>query len=282
MGFKDFLYKLNLKRLLVVDGMEKRKRDDERLENRKHATWMAPVSHGYHVVESSCDPANSSSPDDLVKVQREQVEEAEVWFFGIVDDRGLGDGLAKHLQSNLFDNKPKTSKLRRKSKEALKKAHISAREGILMTKDKERPVVSAASAIVITGEKLVLANMGGYRAVVCRDGQAYQLGSRRTWSGRLRLAKVRILAFDSSRNTTSERRATKSEVVVGEERIDSRTEFVILASQGIWEVMKNQEAVNLISHLEDPQEAAECLAKEALNRMSKTNISCIVIRFDSL
>ena len=44
--------------------------------------------------------------------------------------------------------------------------------------------------------------------------------------------------------------------------------------------MKNQEAVNLIRHIEDPQEAAECLAKEAFTRMSKTNISCLVIRFD--
>jgi len=44
--------------------------------------------------------------------------------------------------------------------------------------------------------------------------------------------------------------------------------------------MKNQEAVSLISHIEDPQEAAECLANEALNRMSKSNISCLIIRFD--
>jgi serine/threonine protein phosphatase PrpC len=46
------------------------------------------------------------------------------------------------------------------------------------------------------------------------------------------------------------------------------------------QTMNNQEAVHLIGHLEDPQEAAECLAKEALTRMSKSNISCIVIRFD--
>lgn len=44
--------------------------------------------------------------------------------------------------------------------------------------------------------------------------------------------------------------------------------------------MKHQEAVNLIRHIEDPQEAAECLAKEALIRMSKKNISCLIIRFD--
>ena len=46
------------------------------------------------------------------------------------------------------------------------------------------------------------------------------------------------------------------------------------------QVMKNQEAVNLIRHIEDPQEAAECLAKEALVRRSKGNISCLIIRFD--
>jgi len=46
------------------------------------------------------------------------------------------------------------------------------------------------------------------------------------------------------------------------------------------QVMKNQEAVNLIRHIEDPQEAADCLAKEALIRMSRSKISCLVIRFD--
>ena len=136
-----------------------------------------------------------------------------------------------------------------------------------------------------------------------------------------------------------------SELLVGAERVDSDTEFVILASIGIWEVlkqepkitfffffltiihlkgiksklvnivnikifnfnilmfvkyrfsihivnknfnifnmvhqaMKPQEAVNLIRHLEDPQEAAECLAKEAITRMSKSNISCLIIKFD--
>ena len=47
-----------------------------------------------------------------------------------------------------------------------------------------------------------------------------------------------------------------------------------------FQVLQNQEAVNLIRHIEDPQKAAECLAKEAINRMSKRNISCLIIRFD--
>lgn len=46
------------------------------------------------------------------------------------------------------------------------------------------------------------------------------------------------------------------------------------------QVMENQEAVNLIKHKEDPQDAAESLAMEAANRMSKSSIACLVIRFD--
>lgn len=115
--------------------------------------------------------------------------------------------------------------------------------------------------------------------------------------------KVRIFGYNLGK--ASKQSKGGSELLVGSERIDSSTEFVILASTGIWEVrcsiyhndyfqqrnsnttivlfvqvMKNQEAVNLIGHIEDAQEAAECLAKEALTRMSKSNISCLIIRFD--
>jgi len=43
--------------------------------------------------------------------------------------------------------------------------------------------------------------------------------------------------------------------------------------------MGNQEAVGLTSHIEDAQSAAEILAEEAMARMSKSTISCAVIRF---
>lgn len=51
--------------------------------------------------------------------------------------------------------------------------------------------VGSASVMVINGEKLVIANMGDYRAVVCRDGVAHQINSnhqhpaaKRHWSRR--------------------------------------------------------------------------------------------------
>ena len=70
-----------------------------------------------------------------------------------------------------------------------------------------------------------------------------------------------------------------SRIAVATKKVGTETEFIILASDGVWEVMRNQEAVDLVGHIEDAQEAAECLAGEAINRMSKSAVSCVVIRF---
>lgn len=42
--------------------------------------------------------------------------------------------------------------------------------------------------------------------------------------------------------------------------------------------MKNEEAVNIARKIKDPQAAARQLTKEAINRESKDDISCIVVR----
>ncbi|KAF2285515.1 hypothetical protein GH714_005203 [Hevea brasiliensis] len=269
--FKLMLAKIKafrLGRFLIRDGGKKRKPDAA-----KKPSWVMPISHGCHVIEDqSVRGASDGSGSGSVVVQREQIEELELWFFGVFDAR-IGDGVTKYLQSHLFDRNPK--EIRRKSKETMRKAYLGARAKVKETRisDDEKWRVGSASVMVINGEKLVMANMGDYRAVVCRDGVAHQVGrkhqqtAKRRWPRRL--FSVRIWAWNSSKEAGA-KHSKGSELVVGAERIDPDTEFVIIASNGIWEVMKNQEAVNLIRHLEDPQEASESLAKEALNRISKT------------
>ncbi|RYR17515.1 hypothetical protein Ahy_B03g062227 isoform C [Arachis hypogaea] len=61
--------------------------------------------------------------------------------------------------------------------------------------------------------------------------------------------------------------------------INPNIELLILASDGLWKVMGNQEAVDIAKRIKDPQRAAKQLATEALNRDSKDDISCIVVRF---
>ena len=45
------------------------------------------------------------------------------------------------------------------------------------------------------------------------------------------------------------------------------------------QVMSNQEAVDIAKKTKHPQRAAKKLAAEALDRDSKDDISCIVVRF---
>ncbi|XP_065861846.1 putative protein phosphatase 2C-like protein 44 [Euphorbia lathyris] len=284
MGLKDLHLKLKglrLRRFLTGDGARRKQL------NGAKPSWMTPISHGYHVVEAQSYRGTSDDLDtDSIVVQREQIEELELWFFGVFDAR-VRDGITKYLQSHLFDRNHKESQIRKKSKETMRKAYLGARAKIREIEksddNDETERVGSASVMVINGEKLVMANMGDYRAVVSRDGVAHQLSTKhqqtakRHWSRRL--FSVRVLAWKSSKAAGS-KQSRSSELMVGAESINPDTELVIIASTGIWEVMKNQEAVNLIRHIQDPQGAAECLAKEALIRMSKSNISCVVIRFD--
>ncbi|KAK7278425.1 hypothetical protein RJT34_23453 [Clitoria ternatea] len=262
-----------LKRLLLGQGGRKRKHI-----TANKPSWMMPVAYGYHVMKLTTEGFDDSDFDSVV-AQREQMDHTELWYFGIFDAL-IGDKVTKYMQSHFFDKKLQESHMRRKSKEALKRAYFGVRAKIREeNKLEETCRMSSTSVMVINGEKLVIANVGDYRTVLCRDGIAhqttgtYQQSTKRHWSRRL-------FAVHMLGNAAGAKHSRGTELNIRSERIGSDTEFLILASNGIWEVMKNQEAVNLISHIEDPQEAAECLAKEALIRMSKSNISCLIIRFD--
>lgn len=83
------------------------------------------------------------------------------------------------------------SYIKGKSQETMKKAYLSAKSKVRDAQETEEANgVGSVSAMVIDGEKLVLANMGNYRAIVCREGLAHEIGSRhkqspkRSWSSR--------------------------------------------------------------------------------------------------
>jgi protein phosphatase 1L len=59
-----------------------------------------------------------------------------------------------------------------------------------------------------------------------------------------------------------------------------RPKFFILASDGLWDVFSNQEAVDFISkRLDEPHFGAKTITVEAFMRGSADNISVIVVVF---
>lgn len=56
---------------------------------------------------------------------------------------------------------------------------------------------------------------------------------------------------------------------------------LIWPSLQLWDVCSDQEAVELVRHIQDPQAASKTLVDHALARFSTDNLSCMVVRFDN-
>ena len=48
----------------------------------------------------------------------------------------------------------------------------------------------------------------------------------------------------------------------------------------LWDVCSDQEAVDLVRNVQDPQAASKALVDHALARFSTDNLSCMLVRFD--
>ncbi|KAK8916491.1 putative protein phosphatase 2C 44 [Platanthera zijinensis] len=156
---------------------------------------------------------------------------------------------------------------------------------------------TAVTAVVVDGKDLWVANVGDSRAVLCERGSANQITvdhepdvERRNIEERGGFVTLfpgdvpRVngqLAVARAFGDQSLKAHLSSEPDVRHVPIDSTMEFLILASDGLWKVIKNHEAVNLVKSVMDPQSAAKRLTTEALARRSSDDISCIVIRFRS-
>lgn len=64
---------------------------------------------------------------------------------------------------------------------------------------------------------------------------------------------------------------------ISETKLTQEDKRLILACDGVWDVMTDEDAVGLISKVEDPQKASEIFKNEALRRGSTDNISVMVV-----
>ncbi|KAJ6819579.1 putative protein phosphatase 2C 62 [Iris pallida] len=249
------------------------------------------VKHGYHLVKGK-----SSHPmEDYLVAQFRKVDDCELGLFAIYDGH-LGHDVPDYLQSHLFDNILKEPDFWTDTESAIRKAYKVTDSKILeKAVELGRGGSTAVTAILVDGLKLVVANVGDSRAVICKNGVAKQLSvdhepSKEQQSIEDKGGFVSNLPGDVPRvdgqlavarafGDGSLKAHLSSEPDVVEEKIGADTEFFILASDGLWEVMSNQEAVDSIRDIKDPPSAAKHLTEEAVARKSKDDISCIVVRF---
>ncbi|XP_057959843.1 probable protein phosphatase 2C 39 isoform X4 [Malania oleifera] len=249
------------------------------------------ITHGFHLVKGR----SRHAMEDYVFAQFKQVDDNELGLFAIFDGH-LSHDVPDYLRSHLFDNILKEPDFWTETENAIRRAY-----GITDTKILEKRAdlgkggSTAVTAILINCQKLVVANVGDSRAVICKNGVAKQLsidhepskerkniedrgGFVSNFPGDVprvdgQLAVARAFGDKSLKDHLS------SEPDVAVEMIDDDTEFVILASDGLWKVMSNQDAADSIREIKDAQCAAKHLTEAALSRKSSDDISCIVVRF---
>jgi len=64
--------------------------------------------------------------------------------------------------------------------------------------------------------------------------------------------------------------------------MEEEYQFLILACDGLWDVVSDQEAVDIVITSKNPEEAAVKLRDKALNLKSKDNVSVLVIFFPAI
>ncbi|KAK4747861.1 hypothetical protein SAY87_014447 [Trapa incisa] len=249
-----------------------------------------PIKYGFSLVKGKANhPMEDYHVAKFVKVKRH-----ELGLFAVFDGH-LGDSVPAYLQKHLFTNILKEEDFWSNPTQSIARAYENTDQAILSHKpDLGRGGSTSVTAILVDGCKLWIANIGDSRAVLSRSGQAIQLsvdhepnterGSIETRGGFVSnmpgdVARVNgQLAVSRAFGDKNLKTHLRSDPDITSADVDADTDILILASDGIWKVMSNQEAVDIARKIKDPQKAAKSLTTEALNRDGKDDISCIVVR----
>ncbi|XP_010928696.1 probable protein phosphatase 2C 59 isoform X1 [Elaeis guineensis] len=247
-------------------------------------------SYGY-----ASSPGKRSSMEDFYETRIDGVDGETVGLFGVFDGHG-GARAAEYVKQHLFSNLINHPKFISDTKSAIADAYNHTDSELLKCeKSENRDAGSTASTAILVGDRLVVANVGDSRAVICRGGNAIAVsrdhkpdqtderqriedaGGFVMWAGTWRVGGV--LAVSRAFGDRFLKQFVVADPEIQEEVVDGSLEFLILASDGLWDVVSNEEAVEMIKPIEDPEQAARRLMQEAYQRGSADNITCVVVRF---
>ncbi|XP_027091015.1 probable protein phosphatase 2C 10 isoform X2 [Coffea arabica] len=241
------------------------------------------IKYGFSLVKGKA----SHPMEDYHVAKFVRIDGHELGLFAIFDGH-LGDAVPAYLQKHLFDN------ILKEVSWLLTPAAVHI-YGCTFGSNLGRGGSTAVTAILINGQRLWVANVGDSRAILSRGGQAIQMtidhepsterGSIENKGGFVSNMPGDVprvngqLAVSRAFGDKSLKSHLRSDPDILDMNVDVNCDILILGSDGIWKVMTNQEAVDIARRTKDPQKAAEQLTAEALNRDSKDDISCVVVRF---
>ncbi|KAF1334820.1 Protein phosphatase, partial [Globisporangium splendens] len=245
--------------------------------------------------------------DRLVCVS-EQIRDDIVAYFGVYDGHGgscVAEYLAKELHGGIFErmrNSPRDD-----MKTALTHAFSDADDEIL---HKQMQAGSTAVALLVQGSKALIASVGDSQAVLCtRNGQARNYCMPHTPDSATERTRIlaangkvtdgRIFGFlgvsrafgdlDFKTGRGEFKNRFKGDLVIAtpevvEHDIATHDEFIVLACDGLFDVMTPQQVVDFVrkklalhGHV---QHACEELVSYALSIGSEDNVTAVIVCFN--
>nr|VDD27037.1 unnamed protein product [Brassica oleracea] len=248
-------------------------------------------SYGY-----ASSAGKRSSMEDFFETRIDGIDGEIVGLFGVFDGHG-GARAAEYLKRHLFSNLITHPKFISDTKSAIADAYNHTDSELLESENSHTrdDAGSTASTAILVGDRLLVANVGDSRAVICRAGNAFAVsrdhkpdqsdererienaGGFVMWAGTWRVGG--LLAVSRSFGDRLLKQYVIADPEIQEEKIDDSLEFLILASDGLWDVFSNEEAVAVVKEVEEPEESTKKLVGEAIKRGSADNITCVVVRF---
>jgi len=139
---------------------------------------------------------------------------------------------------------------------------------------------------------LYCANAGDARGVLCRSGKAVRLTYDHKGTDKQEAKRITdaggfvmsgrvngVLAVTRSLGDSSMKEFVVGAPYTTETELCEEDEFVILACDGLWDIVGDQVAIELIRDVHDVQEASDKLLAHALEHHTTDNVTVIVVRF---
>ncbi|KAK9831289.1 hypothetical protein WJX74_010677 [Apatococcus lobatus] len=251
------------------------------------------VSYGFSLMRGK-----RASMEDFYHAQfvKDPKSNEVVGLFGVFDGHG-GPNAAEFVEKTLFDCLMRNHKFSSDLSTAVVEAFVDTDKQYLQVDDgTNRDDGCTAVTAVLVKQHLVVANVGDSRAVLSRRGKAVSMsedhkpnrpderqriesaGGVVVWAGTWRVGGV--LAVSRAFGDRMLKKYVVAIPDIKEEALASHDEFIIMASDGLWDVIENQEAVDFVRDVKDAEKAARKLTDEAYCRGSNDNISCVVVRFN--
>ena len=231
--------------------------------------------------DSNQDRLNIITPD----------ENNDYYFFGLYDGHG-SDFVSKYLQNNL--KLPQDINI-----QSIQDSIVDIQNQLQTNYPNEiQKAGSTVLTCIVKFPELYVVNLGDSRMVLDRNNNAIQLTRDHKPADKYEMKRIKemnggneLVQYDDS---DDEYRVGSLSVSRGIGDLDTKPYFshlpaiakfeltnddktIIMGCDGIWDVVKNQEAVDFVNNLDDSVNKAKELARHAYNNKSYDNLTALVI-----